>query len=110
MSERDVRRAKLAALRAAGVDPYPARVGARESIASVREQFAERDAAELAADPHDTAIAGRVIALRSFGKLVFATLLENGERLQISARKIQYKLKEYHDAGALAARRSMNPA
>jgi DNA-binding NtrC family response regulator len=30
--------------------------------------------------------------------------------LQISARKIQYKLKEYHDAGALAARRSMNPA
>jgi len=89
MSERDVRRAKLAALRAAGVDPYPARVGARESIASVREQFAERDAAELAADPHDTAIAGRVIALRSFGKLVFATLLENGERLQISAKKAE---------------------
>jgi lysyl-tRNA synthetase class 2 len=89
VSERDVRRAKLAALRAAGVDPYPPRVGARESIASVRERFGERDAAELAADPRDAAIAGRVIALRSFGKLVFATLLENGERLQISAKKAE---------------------
>jgi len=87
VSERDARRAKLAALRKAGVDPYPPRVGPREAIAAVRERFAERDAAALAADPPRAAIAGRVIALRSFGKLVFATLLENGERLQISARK-----------------------
>jgi lysyl-tRNA synthetase class 2 len=89
VSERDVRRAKLAALRAAGVDPYPARVGPRESLAAVRERFGERDAAALAADPQRAAVAGRVIALRSFGKLVFATLLENGERLQISARKTE---------------------
>jgi lysyl-tRNA synthetase class 2 len=89
VSERDVRRAKLVALRTAGVDPYPPRVGARESIESLREQFAERDAAELAADPPHAAVAGRVIALRSFGKLVFATLLENGERLQISAKKAE---------------------
>ncbi len=89
MSERDVRRAKLAALRAAGVDPYPPRVGPRELLAAVRERFGERDAAALAADPQRAAVAGRVIALRSFGKLVFATLLENGERLQISARKTE---------------------
>jgi lysyl-tRNA synthetase, class II len=89
VSERDVRRAKLAALRAAGVDPYPPRVGAHEAIASVRERNGLRDAAELAADPHDAAVAGRVIALRSFGKLVFATLLENGERLQVSAKKTE---------------------
>jgi lysyl-tRNA synthetase, class II len=89
VSERDVRRAKLAALRAAGVDPYPARVGAREPIASVRERLGERDADSLAAEPERAAVAGRVIALRSFGKLVFATLLENGERLQVSARKAE---------------------
>jgi lysyl-tRNA synthetase class 2 len=89
VSERDVRRAKLAALREAGVDPYPARVGARESLASVRERYGSRDAEALAADPPHAAVAGRVIALRSFGKLVFATLLENGERLQISARKAE---------------------
>jgi lysyl-tRNA synthetase class 2 len=89
VSEREVRRAKLAALRAAGVDPYPARVGAREPIESVRERYAGRDTETLAADPPRAAVAGRVIALRSFGKLVFATLLENGERLQVSARKAE---------------------
>jgi lysyl-tRNA synthetase class 2 len=89
VSERDVRRAKLAALRAAGVDPYPPRVGPREPIAAVRERFGEIDAEQLAADPPRVAIAGRVIALRSFGKLLFATLLENGERIQVSARKAE---------------------
>ena len=34
--EREARRERLAALRAAGVDPYPARVGPREPIAEVR--------------------------------------------------------------------------
>jgi lysyl-tRNA synthetase class 2 len=53
----------------------------------VRERFGALDADALAAEAPRTAIAGRVIALRSFGKLLFATLLENGERLQISARK-----------------------
>jgi lysyl-tRNA synthetase, class II len=89
MSEREARRAKLAALRAAGVDPFPARVGPREPIAAVRERFGDRDAAALAADPQPVAVAGRVVALRSFGKLVFATLLENGVRIQISARKAE---------------------
>ena len=42
VSERDARRAKLAALRKAGVDPYPPRVGPREAIAAVRERFALR--------------------------------------------------------------------
>ncbi len=53
----------------------------------MRARFGELDTAALASDPQRVAIVGRVIALRSFGKLVFATLLENGERLQISARK-----------------------
>ena len=87
--EREARRVKLAALRAAGVDPYPARAGAREPLAAVRERFESVDAAALEADPPAVAVAGRVVALRSFGKLVFATLLENGEKLQISARKAE---------------------
>ena len=85
--EREARRLRLAALRAAGIDPYPARVGPREPIAVLRDRFAERDAAALEASPESVGVAGRVVALRSFGKLVFATLLEGGARLQISARK-----------------------
>ncbi|MEM7408983.1 MAG: lysine--tRNA ligase [Myxococcota bacterium] len=87
--EREARRQKLAALREAGVDPYPPRVGPRESIARVREQYDGLDAAALESDAPVVGIAGRVVALRVFGKLVFATLLENGERLQVSAKKAE---------------------
>ena len=85
--ERDSRRARLTALREAGVDAYPARVDVHEPIAAVRERFAGTDAEALEASAENVAVVGRVMALRSFGKLVFATLLENGSRLQVSARK-----------------------
>jgi len=84
--ERSARRERLAALRAAGIDPYPARTGPREPIAQVRARLEGRDAASLESEPENVALAGRVMALRSFGKLVFATLLEDGARIQISAR------------------------
>ena len=86
-AEREARRARLAALRAAGRDPYPPRVGPREPIAELRARADALSAAALEADPVGAAVAGRVIALRSFGKLVFATLQENGARVQISARR-----------------------
>lgn len=87
--ERESRRARLAALRESGVDPYPARTGPREPIALLAERFASVDGESLEASPENVAIAGRVVALRSFGKLIFATLLENGARMQISARKAE---------------------
>jgi lysyl-tRNA synthetase class 2 len=85
--EREARRERLDALRAADVDPYPARVGPREPIASVRSRFEPRDAEALESAPETVGVAGRVVAIRSFGKLVFATLLEDGSRIQVSARK-----------------------
>ena len=85
--EREARRAQLAALREGGADPYPARTGPREPIAEVRARGEAFDAEQLEGEEQRAAVAGRVMALRSFGKLVFATLLENGSRIQISARK-----------------------
>jgi len=85
--EQEARRARLAELRSSGVDPYPARVAARDTICQVRERFAESDAETLEAQQPRVAVAGRVMATRSFGKLLFLTLLENGERIQVSARK-----------------------
>ena len=86
-NERDVRRARLDTLRAEGTNPYPARVGAREPLSAVRARHDADDEAKLEAEQPKASVAGRVVALRSFGKLVFATLLEDGTRLQISARK-----------------------
>ena len=85
--EREVRRQRLVALREAGIDPFPARTGARTPIAQVREKFDDKSAEELDALAASVAVCGRILSQRSFGKLVFATLVEGGVRLQVSARK-----------------------
>jgi len=85
--ERESRREKLNALREAGVDPFPARVGSRVPVSEVHQRFGERSEEELEAAAESVAVCGRVLALRSFGKLVFLTLLEDGARIQVSAKK-----------------------
>ena len=84
--EREARRARLEALRAAKLEPYPARVGPHTPIAEVRRLHDARDAAALEAEPVSLAVAGRVMAQRSFGKLLFLDLLEGGARIQVSGR------------------------
>ncbi len=85
--EREARRQRLAGLRAARIEPYPARVGPTTAIPDVRRAHAERDAAALEREPVELALAGRVMAHRSFGKLVFLDLRGDGETLQVSGRK-----------------------
>ncbi len=85
--EREARRARLRALRDAGTDPYPARIGPVVPIASVRAGHDGSDAERLEAEAVEVAVAGRVMAIRSFGKLVFLQLRESGTELQASARK-----------------------
>jgi lysyl-tRNA synthetase class 2 len=85
--ERAARQERLEALRKSGIDPYPARVGPREAIADVRARFDHRDAESLEADPQGVAVAGRITAIRSFGKLLFLNLVENGAKIQVSAKK-----------------------
>ncbi len=87
--EREARRSRLAALRAAGIDPFPARVGPREPIADVWDRFGALDAEALESDPPRVRVAGRVVASRSFGKLIFLRLLESGSAIQVSAKKAQ---------------------
>jgi lysyl-tRNA synthetase class 2 len=85
--EREARRARLAALREAGVEPFPARTGPRTRIAELRARHDPKSAEQLDAEGATAAIAGRVLARRSFGKLLFLTLVEDGARLQVSGRK-----------------------
>ena len=89
MSEKEhqARRQKLANLREAGVEPFPARTGPITAIAAVRAAHDDKDAEQLEKEIADVAIAGRVRSHRSFGKLIFFTLEEDGVRIQVSARK-----------------------
>lgn len=85
--EREARRDRLKALRDRGVDAYPAAVGEHRRIAEVRAKFDSREGEWLEAEQPEAAVVGRVMARRSFGKLVFLRLLEDGSEIQISAKK-----------------------
>jgi lysyl-tRNA synthetase class 2 len=78
------RRAKLARLREAGVDPYPARVGrthtADEAIAALRER-AEGEEAPV------VTVAGRLVSIRVMGKSSFAHIEDSTGRIQLYLRR-----------------------
>jgi lysyl-tRNA synthetase class 2 len=81
-----VRRRKLAALRASGANPFPNDFRPDHSASEVHARFGGLDEAGLAAAP-EVAVAGRVVALRDFGKAAFLHLQDGGERLQVYARR-----------------------
>ena len=57
--ERAARRQRLEALRKAGIDPYPARVGPRSPIAEVRARSTSFDTESLEAEGRARAVVGR---------------------------------------------------
>jgi len=81
-----VRRRKLAALRASGANPFPNDFRPDHSASEVHARFGGLDEAGLAGAP-EVAVAGRVVAIRDFGKAAFLHLQDRGERLQVHARK-----------------------
>ena len=79
-----VRRAKLDALRAAGVEPYVDRYDVTDHAAELIARYAEL---EDGADTADVvSVAGRVVAARDQGKIVFLVLRDSTGEVQVFAR------------------------
>src|SRR5207302_434387 len=106
-----VRRKKLQALRERGVDPYPNDFRPDHTTAEVHARLSALDEAELArAAP--LSLAGRVMALRDFGKAGFLQVQDRAGRLQVHARRDRlgdegfevYRLLDLGDVGGAAAR------
>jgi lysyl-tRNA synthetase class 2 len=83
-----VRRRKLAALRASGRNPYPNDFRPDHSAADVHARHGALDEAGLAA-AGPVRVAGRVMALRDFGKAGFLHLQDRDARLQVHIRRDQ---------------------
>ncbi len=81
--QRDLRLQKLARLRAAGVDPYPAHFEPTHTTAGVLAAFAE---AEAQGTPVEATVGGRLVAIRDMGKSTFAHIADGSGRLQIYLR------------------------
>jgi lysyl-tRNA synthetase class 2 len=69
-----------------GQAAYPNQFPASHTIPQVRTQWGVATAEALEADRVTVAVAGRIMAIRAQGKAGFATLQQNGERLQIYVR------------------------
>lgn len=80
---REVRTGKLAALRAAGVDPYGGRFPDRALAADLHTRYGAAYAAVLADAPVRTRVAGRVVSLRPQGRAGFCHLQDGSGRIQL---------------------------
>jgi lysyl-tRNA synthetase class 2 len=93
------RRDKLAKLAALGIDPWGSRFDGAAPIASVRE-IGETIAKEDDAGPA-MRVAGRIMLLRSAGSLVFLSLADRSERIQIMLGKKQVGPEAWQVVGCL---------
>lgn len=77
---RNERLRKLAALRELGVDPYPAHAERTHTCAEVVEKFDELIGQTVS-------VAGRIVSIRSFGKLAFIKLRDASGDVQLYLQK-----------------------
>jgi lysyl-tRNA synthetase class 2 len=87
----DLRKSKLEEIEKLGQAAYPNRFPATDAapattIPELRTRWVAATAEELEANRVTVAVAGRIMAIRAQGKAGFATLQQNGERLQIYVR------------------------
>jgi lysyl-tRNA synthetase class 2 len=81
------RRANLEELRKLGVDVYPHSFDTEASIERIVADHGSRSAEELEAAQIRTRTAGRILAIRSFGKANFLVLSDGRARIQVYIRQ-----------------------
>jgi lysyl-tRNA synthetase class 2 len=84
------RRKKLEAIRAAGIDPYPARIARSFDIVHVLEDFEE-----LAKSGKKISLAGRLNSLRDQGKIIFADIADETGKIQLVLKDENLKDLEF---------------
>lgn len=87
---RDARLKKLELLKERGIDPYPAKVPRDFSLSDLKVNFAER---ETTNEPFS--VAGRVMALRGQGAILFAVLFDGTEKFQMILKKDELGEEEF---------------
>jgi lysyl-tRNA synthetase, class II len=81
------RRANLEELRRLGVDPYPRRFEPEATVDEVVRDHGDKNGEALEAAQIRTRTAGRVLAIRSFGKANFLVLSDGKARIQVYIRQ-----------------------
>ncbi|HNS55141.1 MAG TPA: OB-fold nucleic acid binding domain-containing protein, partial [Syntrophales bacterium] len=82
-----VRREKIEALAASGLEAYPNDAKVTHLSAQIHEAFGQMDNEALERVTERFAVAGRIMAIRSFGKGAFVALQDRKGRIQAFVRK-----------------------
>ncbi|HET8720589.1 MAG TPA: lysine--tRNA ligase, partial [Nitrospira sp.] len=85
--QRQQRINKLDVLRAAGVQPYGTRFEARDRAGDLITLHGQKSKETLEQERIACTVAGRIVALRRFGKAAFAVLQDGSDRLQTYLKK-----------------------
>jgi lysyl-tRNA synthetase, class II len=98
------RRANLDALAALGVETYPRTFDRQHTISELVDAYGQRSHDELEADRVETITAGRILAIRAFGKANFLVLSDGHAKVQIYIRQdslpeLDFKIYKLLDFG-----------
>lgn len=80
---RDERLRKLEEIRSQGIDPYPAKSHRNTKISTILNHFDEKEDQEVC-------VAGRIVAIRSFGKIAFVKIRDYFGEIQIFMQKTDH--------------------
>ena len=89
------RREKIESLKSDGIDLYPNDIRVNETTASVMERFGQMAPEELEKGTERITLAGRLMAVRDFGKGAFISIQDRKGRLQAFLRKNQLGEKAF---------------
>jgi lysyl-tRNA synthetase, class II len=99
------RQANLAELERLGIEIYPRKFERRHTISALVDAYGERSHDELDAERIETITAGRILAIRAFGKANFLVLSDGRAKIQVYIRQDSvpeldfriYKLLDFGD-------------
>src|ERR1700675_933224 len=95
LSEQQQRIKKLDSLREAGVAPYGTRFEVKDRAGQLITLHAEKTKEVLEEKKISCTFAGRIVALRRFGKAGFAVLQDGPDRLQVYLKKDHLSAQAY---------------
>ncbi len=93
--QQEQRRANFNELIALGVDPYPHVFDRTHTVQELVAAFGEKPGPELEAEKIATVTAGRILAMRSFGKANFLVLSDGQARIQVYIRQDALSEREF---------------
>ena len=89
------RRGNLEKLCALGVQPYPHRFDGSDTVSTIVDAHGDRSGEALEEARPEAAVAGRIVAIRSFGKANFLVLSDGKARLQAYVRKDSVSARDF---------------